>query len=116
MESLVNDKDGKFRCLVCKVYVHLEKVIGGNLNEFKVFMTMCPHSWKQQGITWARSDLEAIISATTLMGVFLTLNQYWDYTSITSCWRSLFVSMVTRTSRERWRAIAVKSKNLRLSH
>ena len=79
MESLVNDKDGKFRCLVCKVYVHLEKVIGGNLDEFKVFVTMCPHSWRQQGITWARSDLEAITRATTLMGVFLILNQYWDY-------------------------------------
>lgn len=79
VESLVKDKDEKFRSLVCKVYVHLEKVIGGNLNEFKVFVTLCPNSWKHQGITWAHSDLEALANATTLVAVFLTLNQYWDF-------------------------------------
>lgn len=79
VEKLFSDKQNKFRKLVCKVYVHVEKVIGDTtLNDFKVFVTLCPHSWKNRGIMWERNDLEIIMHATNLAEIFIILNQYWD--------------------------------------
>lgn len=79
VEKIFSDKQNKFRKLVCKVYVHVEKAIGDTtLNDFKVFVTLCPHSWKRRGIMWERNDLKIIMHATNLAEIFIILNQYWD--------------------------------------
>ena len=78
VEKLFSDKQNKFRKLVHKVYVHVCKVIGEDLNDFKVFVTLSPYSWKSRGIMWERNDLETIMHATNLAEVFIILNQYWD--------------------------------------
>ena len=77
VDKIVNEKDGKFRRLVLKVYRYLAKRV--DLNELKMIISLLPASWKIKNIRWTRDDLRTVMEAHTLHEVFAMLNQYWDW-------------------------------------
>ena len=74
LEKTIKRKETKFRKLVRRVYRYVFETVE-DLDEFKVVVTMPT----RQNVIFDRNDLQAIQQATTIVDIFITLNQYWNF-------------------------------------